>query len=127
MTERGWAWRAVLGSASPSARMFRVREVPNWESGEGRCDEGWGWTAANGVGDRYRFNIARCRPCWGFNKNELANKDWGMVTGRVKGDGTGDAEGEGSQVIFAPPGDGRGGGGRSRGTARSEDDGKGLS
>ena len=69
---------------------------------------------------RYQFNIARCRPCWGFNKNELANKDWGMVTGRVKGDGTGDAEGEGGQVIFVPPGDGRGGGDHSRGTAMAK-------
>ena len=49
----------------------------------------------------------------------LVNKDWEMRTGQVKGDGTVDAEGEGGQVIFVPPGGSRGGGGRSRGSGEA--------
>ena len=45
----------VLDGTSPSAPMFRAREIRKLGKWRRQVGGGWGWTAANGMRDGHRF------------------------------------------------------------------------
>jgi len=53
--EMGVEGSSVLDGTSPSAHMFRARGVRKLGKWRRQVRGGWGWTAANGMRDRYRF------------------------------------------------------------------------